>query len=51
MGKWGYINKKGRVVIPIKWKDATTFERGAAEVEDESGTTLWIDKKGKEITE
>src|SRR5712664_3477180 len=30
--KWGYIDKSGRVVIPLKWSEAFPFSEGLAEV-------------------
>lgn len=36
-GKMGYINKKGKVVIPIKYDEAYIFQEGMA----------WVKIKGK----
>lgn len=47
-GKWGFIDKRGNVVIPIEWKDVDYrgFRAGLAQVtvNDRFG---FIDKKGK----
>jgi len=44
--KWGYIDKKGRCVIPCKWLRAFPFSDGIAEVENDSGDGFLIDKTG-----
>ena len=32
-GKWGFVNKKGKEVIPLKYKFAGSFDKGLARVE------------------
>ena len=46
-GKWGYIAKTGKVVIPCKWKKAGVFHEGLAVVVDDKGKLHKIDKTGK----
>lgn len=46
---YGYINKKGEVVIDFKFKSAFSFSHGIATVEDFSGRKFTIDKKGDKI--
>ncbi len=46
-GLWGFIDKKGDVVISCKWKDAYSFHDGLARVRDENGREGYIDKTGK----
>ena len=48
-GKYGYIDKTGKVVIPCKWKDAGWFVGGSAFVIDDNGKRVMIDKTGKII--
>lgn len=49
-GKIGFINKKGEVVIPLKYDDALDFKDGivAVAVGDKFGKFGFIDKTGKE---
>ena len=49
-GKWGYIDKTGREVVPLKYKDAQAFVDGIAWVK---GSRAWIpiDRSGKELSE
>ncbi len=47
-GKFGYINKKGKVVIPAIYEYAYPFVNGMAYVEL-NGKSGFINKKGKEI--
>ncbi len=42
-GKWGFINEKGEVVIPITFGSVTSFSEGLAGVENR----LYIDKTGE----
>lgn len=46
-GKWGYIDPKGKMVIPMRFGFAKAFENGKAQVYDETGRWIWIDKTGK----
>ena len=49
-GKWGYINQKGKVVIPFRFYCAYPFSEGRAQVVKKvKGDYLWgyIDVKGK----
>ncbi len=45
-GKWGYIDKSGKVVIPLEYDNAYSFHEGLAEVEKD-GKWGYIDKRGK----
>ncbi len=46
-GKWGYISKTDKVVIPCQWKSADPFFDGVATVWDDNGKCGFIDKTGK----
>ena len=49
-GKWGYIDKTGKIVIHPQFSQAGTFSEGLATVAIENGTKknyVMIDKKGK----
>jgi hypothetical protein len=46
--KYGYINKAGVVVIPLKFDEAGRFKKGRAEV-TLKGRSFYIDKTGKEV--
>lgn len=46
-GLWGYINKKGKIIIKPTFINAGDFENGMAEVETKKGNILLINKKGK----
>lgn len=49
-GKWGYIDKTGKVMIPFQFDFASAFSNGAALVK--KGTEWeYINKAGKKITE
>ena len=48
-GKWGYIDKTGKVVIPCQWENARTFSEGFALVRDDNGKWWKIDKTGKVV--
>jgi hypothetical protein len=48
-GKYGYIDKTGKVVIPGKWELAANFSEGLAAVKDDNGKYGYIDKMGKLI--
>jgi len=44
-GKWGFINTRGDLVIPLQFEDAGSFENGKAKVKA-NGAWKYIDKKG-----
>lgn len=46
--KYGFINTKGKVVIPLKYEKACDFNEGYAVVLNGNKELLIIDKKGKE---
>lgn len=48
MGKYGYADKSGKIVIPYQYDYASHFNKGKAEV-SKDGRTFYIDIKGKEI--
>lgn len=50
-GKYGYIDEKGKIIIPFKFSTALAFENGVAIVsEDEAGENIYyIDSKGQEV--
>ena len=48
-GKWGFIDKTGKLVIPCKWKWAYDFKNGRAKVKDERDREIYIDKTGKVV--
>lgn len=48
-GKWGFIDKNGKITIPFNWNDADIFSEGLAPVENDSGEWGFIDKSGKLI--
>ena len=45
-GKYGYINKSGEVVIPIRYDDAEKFEGGKAKV-TKDGDSFYINMQGE----
>lgn len=45
-GLYGYINKRGKEVIPCQFKEAKNFSEGLAPVCNEEGKWGYIDKKG-----
>jgi len=48
--KYGYINNQGKLVIPIKYTSATTFDDGHASViESEDGDVFYINTKGEKV--
>ena len=47
-GKWGFIDKTGKEVIPCKYDNAWKFQDGLAKVEL-NGKYGFINPKGKEI--
>jgi hypothetical protein len=48
--KYGYIDKTGKVVIPIKFYKAWSFNKGFARVIDFYKERYYINKKGERIT-
>lgn len=46
-GKWGFIEKTGKIVIPCQWKKALFFSEGLAGVQDDNEKWGFIDKTGK----
>lgn len=47
-GKWGFVDKTGKEVIPLKYDWTTIFENGKAKV-GLNGREFYIDKTGKEV--
>ncbi|RLG25198.1 WG repeat-containing protein, partial [Methanosarcinales archaeon] len=45
-GKYGFVDKKGKIVIPLKYDNAGSFSEGLAWVEKD-GKEGFVDKKGK----
>ena len=48
-GKFCYVNKTGKIVIPGRWDDAKDFSEGLAAVKDSNGKWGFIEKTGKLI--
>jgi hypothetical protein len=47
-GKWGYIDSKGKFVIPARFKEASSFSEGLASIEDwDENRCSYIDKTGE----
>lgn len=46
-GRWGYINSKGKVVIPTQYDWAGPFRDGLGQVKKSNGKIGYIDKEGK----
>jgi Caspase domain/WG containing repeat len=46
---WGFIDKKGKIVIPFKYPNQTGFHKGFCGVKSEDGHWGIIDKMGNEI--
>jgi|GEM_PF-3369843 len=46
--KWGYVNKRGKIVIPFKYYTAGNFSEGLARV-DLDGKWGFIDKNGNDV--
>ena len=44
--KFGYLNKKGEIVIPPIYSQAKSFSQGLASVKDDKSMTGYIDSKG-----
>ena len=47
-GKWGYVGKRGEVVIDVKFEKAKSYEHGKARVMID-GRWMTIDKKGNTV--
>lgn len=45
----GYLNQKGKLVIPCNFNTVTDFYKGKAIVRDHEGKVYFINKKGKKI--
>ena len=48
--KWGYMNRKGEVVLELQWNDASDFYEGLAKVATADGSGMkygFIDTKGQ----
>lgn len=50
--KWGFLNKEGKVAIPIKYQKVNDFNWGIAAVQNKERVKNWnyIDKENKTIT-
>jgi hypothetical protein len=48
-GKYGYVDEKGKLVIPCKWVDVRDFSEGLARVRDDSHKLGFIDKTGRTV--
>jgi len=48
-GRWGYINRRGEIVISPKFGMAQSFSEGRAAVVDRSGKWGYIDSSGKMV--
>lgn len=48
-GKWGFIDKTGKLVIPCQWKKALFFSEGLVGVQDDNEKWGFIDKTGKVV--
>lgn len=46
-GRWGFIDKSGRLVIPYQWKKVLWFSEGLAGVQDDNEKWGFIDMTGK----
>lgn len=47
-GKCGYVDKQGKIVVPLKYENAEVFSSGLAKV-GKPGDWSYIDKKGKQV--
>jgi hypothetical protein len=45
-GRWGFINRKGAIVVPLRIECAESFQNGRARVKLE-GQWQYIDRKGR----
>ena len=46
--KWGFVNKKGKEIIPVQYEEVDKFHNGLSRVK-KNGKYGYIDKTGKEI--
>ena len=46
-GRWGFIDKSGRLVLPYQWKKVLWFSEGLAGVQDDNEKWGFIDMTGK----
>jgi WG containing repeat len=49
-GKWGYMDRTGKVVIKPQYQSAKHFSEGLAVVNDSENGSFYIDKTGKPIS-
>jgi len=49
-GRWGFIDRQGREVIPCRYDDATSFDEGVARVKL-GGEWLTIDPSGRTVAD
>lgn len=49
-GRWGYLDRKGDVVIPMIYDEAGNFKNGKAEVQLH-GEIFYIDAKGEKCSD
>ncbi len=49
--KWGFVDREGKIVIPVIFNETLTFSEGLAAVEFANGKNQWgfIDKSGKTV--
>ena len=45
-GKWGYVDRYGKVIVRAIYTDAEPFQGGLARVKDSSGRFFYINKDG-----
>ena len=48
-GRWGFVDKSGKVILPFRWLYADSFREDLAVVQDVKENYGFIDKKGKLI--
>ena len=48
-GKWGYVNKAGKIVIPVQFSFAGNFYEGMATIQQGGYDIGYIDKTGKVV--
>lgn len=49
-GKWGFIDKTGKIIIPFQYDHASAFSKGAALIKN-NNEWFYINKQGKKINE
>ena len=47
--RWGFIDKKGKLQIPLRWMDARSFHEGYAAVKGLNGRYGFVDYRGNLI--